>query len=156
MSKSAVEAVDGVESRPRKGRMQSLRVQLGSGRRFRLTRTHLVAAALVVVAVWVLLGFARTITELNSATDRQSALSDENAALVAQLDAGQRELELVQTDGFQALQARAFGIGAPDEIVFSLEPGAPSPEPVVPLGSNPARAVPQTPLDAWLRLLFGD
>jgi cell division protein FtsB len=156
MAKSPVDAVDAVDSRPRKASPPSIRSRLARGRRLRLTRNHLVVAALVVVAFWVLLGFARTITQLNSATDRQTALTDETAALVAQLEASERELELVQTDGFQAMQARAYGIGAPNEIVFSLEPGAPSPEPVIALGSEGPGDAAQTPLDAWLRLLFGD
>ncbi len=130
--------------------------QLGYGRRFRPARSHVGLIVLLVIAFWVVLGFARTITQLNAATERQVVLTVETTALTAQLDAGHRELELVQTDGFQALQARAFGIGAPGEIAFALESGAPAPVPVVPLGSDGPRSAPQTPLDAWLRLLFGD
>lgn len=125
-------------------------------RRFRPTRAHVVAVVIAAAALWVILSFGRTITALNSATDREQQLTDETAALVDQLEASQRELALVQTDGFQALQARSFGIGKPGEISFSLEPGAPSPVPVAPLGSEGNRAPPQTPLDAWLRLLFDD
>ena len=127
-----------------------------SVRRFRLTRAHLVALVIVIVGLWVVLSFGRTITALNSATDREQQLSHETEQLALQLEASHRELELVQTDGFQALQARAFGIGRPGEINFALEPGAPSPAPVVPLGNEADRAAPNTPLDAWLRLLFGD
>ena len=125
-------------------------------KRFKLTRAHVAAAVILVVGLWVVLSFGRTITALNSATDREQLLSDETAQLTAQLEASHRELELVQTEGFQALQARAFGIGRPGEVNFSLEPGAPSPEPVVPLGAESNRAAPDTPLDAWLQLLFGD
>ena len=125
-------------------------------RRFKLTRAHLVTVVIAIVALWVVLSFGRTITALNSATDREQLLVDETAALAAQLEASNRELALVQTEGFQALQARAFGIGKPTEVNFSLEPGAPSPQPLVPLGSEANRAAPQTPLDAWLRLLFDD
>ena len=125
-------------------------------RRLKLTRAHALAVVIVIVGLWVVLSFGRTITALNSATDREEQLVDETAALTAQIEASHRELALVQTEGFQALQARAFGIGKPTEVNFSLEPGAPSPEPVIPLGSEGNRAAPQTPLDAWLRLLFGD
>src|SRR5688572_16161087 len=103
-------------------------------RRFRLTRAHMIALVIVIVGIWVVLSFGRTITALSSATDREQQLTDETAALAAQLEASHRELALVQTDGFQALQARAFGIGEPTEVNFSLEPGAPSPQPVIPLG----------------------
>lgn len=136
--------------------LTTLGQQLGYGRRFRPGRSHLGLIVLLVIAFWVALGFARTITQLNAATERQVALTAETAALTAQLDAGHRELELVQTDGFQALQARAFGIGAPTEVAFALESGAPAAVPVVPLGSDGPGTEPQTPLDAWLRLLFGD
>ncbi|MEX2546275.1 MAG: hypothetical protein WD830_00635 [Chloroflexota bacterium] len=136
--------------------LTSLRRQLGYGRRLRPRRSHLALVALVIVAFWVVLSFGRTITQLNAANDRQTGLMAETAALSAQLDAGHRELELVQMDGFQALQARAFGIGAPGEIAFSLEAGAPVASPVTPLGSAGRAGEAQTPLDAWLRLLFGD
>jgi hypothetical protein len=130
--------------------------QLGYGRRFRPSRSLVGLIILVVIGFWMVLGFARTITQLNAATDRQVTLSAETAALAARVEAGHRELDLVQTDGFQALQARSFGIGAPGEIAFSLESGAPSPQPIIPLGSAGRAAQPQSPLDAWLRLLFGD
>lgn len=130
--------------------------QLGYGRRFRPGRSHVGLIVLLVIAFWVVLGFARTMTQLNTATERQAVLTAETTALTAQLDAGHRELVLVQTDGFLALQARAFGIGAPGEVAFALEAGAPPPVPVVPLGSDGPGAEPQTPLDAWLRLLFGN
>jgi len=134
----------------------TLRKQLGYGRRLRPGRKQLGLIALLIVGAWVVLSFGRTITQLNAASDRQAALAVDTAALSAQLDAGEREVELVQTDGFQALQARAFGIGAPGEIAFSLESAAPAAPPLAPLGSIGPGAQAHTPLDAWLRLLFGD
>lgn len=136
--------------------LATLQKQRGYGRRFRPGRRHLGIIVLLIVASWAVLSFGRTITQLNSASDRHAALTADTAELSAQLDAGHRELDLVQTDGFQALQARAFGIGAPGEISFSLESAAPAAPRVVPLGSVGPGAQPQTPLDAWLRLLFGD
>ena len=141
---------------PAEAQLTTLGRQLGYGRRFRPGRSHIGLIVLVVIAFWVVLGFAGTMTELNAATDRRVVLTAETNALTAQVDAAHRELELVQTDGFQALQARAFAIGAPGEIAFALESGAPSPAPVVPLGRESPGSEPQTPLDAWLRLLFGD
>ena len=119
-----------------------------------LTEYALIIA--VVVGFWVVLSFGRTITQLNAATDRQASLKSETAALTAQLDAGHRELDLIQTDAFQALQARSLGIGAPGEVAFSLEAGAPAPVHIVPLGRTGSELGGQTPLDAWLRLLFGN
>jgi hypothetical protein len=153
MGRASVAVLD---SRAEAGaQLTSLRSQLGYGRRFRPGRT-LGLIALLVVGVWVVVSFGRTITSLNDATDREAILQSETAALTAQLEAGHRELELVQTDAFQALQARAFGIGRPGEIAFSLESDAPSPEHITPLGSAGQQGAPQTPLDAWLRLLFGE
>ncbi len=136
--------------------LSSLRKQLGYGRRFRPGRNHLALLAIIVIGAWVVVGFGRTITSMNAAMDRQAALTTENQALSAQLQAGERELDLVQTDGFQALQARGFGIGAPGEVAFALEGGAPEPPQVVPLGSTGTAAEANAPLEAWLRLLFGD
>lgn len=135
--------------------LRSLRRQMGYGRRLRPNRSHVLLLAIVVIGVWVVLGFANTITQLNAASDRQAELTTETQALTNRLDAGHRELELVQTDAFQALQARGFGIGAPGEVSFALPTDAPALR-VVPLGSEGSEAAPKSPLDAWLRLLFGD
>jgi hypothetical protein len=137
-------------------RLATLSKQIGYGRRLRPGRSHVALVIAVVVGFWVVLSFGRTITQLNAATDRQASLTSETAALTAQLDAGHRELDLIQTDAFQALQARALGIGAPGEIAFSLETGAPAPAHIVPLGATGSELSGQTPLDAWLRLLFGN
>jgi len=136
--------------------LSSLRKQLGYGRRFRPGRNHLALLAIVVIGAWVVVGFGRTITSMNAATDRQAALTAETRLLNAQLDAGERELDLVQTDGFQALQARAFGIGTTGEIAFSLATDAPPAPHIVPLGEAGTAAEANSPLEAWLRLLFGD
>jgi hypothetical protein len=115
-----------------------------------------VLLAVVVIGVWVVVGFGRTITSMNAAMDRQAVLTAETQSLAARLEAGERELDLVQTNGFQALQARAFGIGAPGEIAFALEPGAPQASLIVPLGSAGTAGEAKSPVEAWLRLLFGD
>lgn len=130
---------------------------LGRSPRSRLSRpwrTHLVLLAAIVLAVWLVFVFGRALTELNEATERAAALRTETAALEARYEAGQRELELVQTDAFQQMQARAYGLGGPRERAFALEPDAPPPPPIAPLGGeSPASG--RTPLEVWLRLLFG-
>ena len=124
-------------------------------RRVRLGRGHVALAVIAIVAVWLVFVFARALGDLDRATARQEQVRAETAVLEQRLAADRRELALVQTDAFQALQARGYGIGAPGELVFSLTPGAPSPEPLARLGSSGRVAGPQTPLDAWLELLFG-
>jgi len=124
--------------------------------RIRLTRTHLAIAAMAVIAVWLVIVFARAIADVDRATTLQQSVADESAALTQQLAADRRELELVQTDAFQRIQARAYGLGESGEQVFSLPADAPSPPAIVPLGSTTsANDVPTTPLDAWLEILFG-
>jgi hypothetical protein len=121
----------------------------------RPNRSHVALLAVIVIAFWVVLGFAGTITELNVATERQTELTAATRVLTDRLAAGHREVLLIQTDAFQALQARGFGVGAPGEVSFSVASDSPAPR-VVPLGSTDAAAAAQTPLDAWLRMLFGN
>jgi len=134
----------------------TLKKQIGFGRKYRPGRSHVGLIVLIVVGAWVVLSFGRTITSLNAATDRQAALTAETAALSAQLSAVHREMDLIQTDAFQGLQARAYGIGASGEIAFSLDADAPQPPAIAPLGADANSGTPQTPLDAWLRLIFGN
>jgi hypothetical protein len=164
---AVVEAVsaDGARpSRTRRGqdagsRLSALGDQIGYGRpahRLRPGRGQLAIVALVIVGFWLVVVFGQALTELNSATAREAAASAEGTTLQQRLDADRRELEIVQTDAFQGILARAYGLGAPGEIAFSLDANAPSPEPITPLGSVPGPAQQETPLDAWLQLLFGD
>lgn len=124
-------------------------------RRVRLGRGHFALVVIAIVAVWLVFVFGRALADLERATVRQEQVRAETAALEQRLTADRRELALVQTDAFQALQARGYGIGAPGELVFSLTPGGPSPEPLLLLQSNGTVARPDTPLNAWLELLFG-
>ncbi|HUG49252.1 MAG TPA: hypothetical protein VMP67_12675 [Candidatus Limnocylindria bacterium] len=109
---------------------------------------------ILVVVGWLLWVFGSSLTQLNEATEQADALRAESAALEARLDAGQRELELVQSDAFQAHQARAYGMGGEGERAFGLEADAPPPPAIVPLGGE-SPTTQHTPLEAWLNLLFG-
>jgi cell division protein FtsB len=150
---------DGPRSSPDpavEAQLATLKKQIGYGRKYRPGRSHVALIVLIVVASWVVLSFGRTITSLNAATDRQATLTAETAALTARLEAGHREMELIQTDAFQALQARAYGIGGPGEVAFALDADAPPPPAITPLGGDANSGAPLTPLDAWMRLLFGN
>jgi len=136
-------------------RLDSLGRQIGYGRGLRPGRTQIVAVVLVIVGVWLVIGFGQALGQLNDATQRQVAAAAETQTLQAQLKAGRRELMLVQTDAFQGLQARALGMGKNGELVFALTADAPPPPAIVPLGRTAAPAATQTPLEAWLDLLFG-
>jgi hypothetical protein len=129
-------------------------------RGFRLRRLHLVLIGLAIVGVWLVFVFARALGDVDHATSRQQAVAEEASTLQARLEADRRELLLVQTDAFQRLQARAYGLGGPGEVVFSLPQDAPSAPPITPLGGGQRSATSATdsvtPLDAWLRLIFGN
>lgn len=126
----------------------------GGGRSLRPARSYLLILGVVVLAIWLVFVFGRALTQLNDASERAAAVNAESAALQARLEAGERELELVQTDAFQSLQARSYGLGGEGERAFGLEAGAPPAPPIVPLGGASA-SVNRTPLEAWLGLLFG-
>jgi hypothetical protein len=129
-------------------------------RGFRLRRLHLVLIGLAIVGVWLVFVFARALGDVDHATSRQQAVAEEASTLQARLEADRRELLLVQTDAFQRLQARAYGLGGPGEVVFSLPQDAPSAPPITPLGGGQRSATSATdsvtPLDVWLRLIFGN
>jgi len=135
-------------------RLDSLGRQIGYGRGLRPGRIQIIAVLLVIAGFWLVIGFGRALGQLNDATQRQQTAAAETRTLQAQLDAGRRELMLVQTDAFQSLQARALGMGQNGELVFTLTADGPPPQ-IVPLGRAAAPAAKQTPLEAWLELLFG-
>jgi cell division protein FtsB len=127
-----------------------------SGRRLRPSRLQLGLLVGVLVAVWFVLAFARTMSQLNEATARTDAVRADNAALTQRLAAAQSEADLLQSDAYLRFAARSFGMGGPGERAFGLAPGAPAPAAMVPLGQSNAAAQKATPLDDWLNLLFGD
>lgn len=125
---------------------------------FRPRRLHFVLIGIAIVAVWLVFVFARALGDLDRATARQQTIAAEAAVLEARLDADHREMQLVQTDAFQRIQARAYGLGEPGELIFTL-PQDPPPPPITPLGGTTpasATATESTPLDAWLYILFGN
>ncbi|MDP8904956.1 MAG: hypothetical protein M3N29_06540 [Chloroflexota bacterium] len=127
-----------------------------TARRLRPTRAHLGMVVAIVVALWVLLAFGRVLAQLNEANARVDGVRTDNAALQLRLEQASREAQVLQSDAYVRFAARAYGVGRPGERAFALEPGAP-PAPVVePLGGPPTSDVPASPLDSWLRLLFGD
>ncbi len=135
--------------------LSSLRRQV-YGRRFRPRPGHFILLAVIILGAWLLVVFGRGLAQLNEAADRQAVVAAEVAALSQRLDAGERELVLVQTDAFQQMQARSFGMGATGEIAFGLLPGSPEATSITPLGGASNAPADVSALDAWLTLLFGD
>ncbi len=123
-----------------------------------LTRRRIALLIGALVAAWVIVLFARQVGEASAATARADAARMSNAALAANVVDLQRELELIQRDAYIGQQARIYRLGTPQEIPFTLADDAPSLAPDAPgqaavrLGAVTTR---QSPLDAWLDLLFG-
>ena len=123
-----------------------------------ITRRRVGWAAAAFVAVWVVVVFARQVGDAQAATNRAAQLADDNAALAAEVDALQKERDLIVEPRYVEQEARGHQLGAPKEIAFSLDPSVTAPVDGAP-GSASARlgAITdrQTPLDSWLSLLFG-
>jgi cell division protein FtsB len=125
------------------------------GRRPRMRGISVVLVVAVVLALWVVFSFVRTLTALDATADQLAAVQAETAALELRIRQGQAEMELAQTPAFQRMLARSFGMGLPGERAFALEPGAPPAPVITPLGDD-GTAPGASPLEAWLDLLVGD
>jgi cell division protein FtsB len=102
--------------------------------------------------VFVFAGALSRATQLEQEAARARA---EVAALESRLMEGNAEVEFLKSDRFLEQQARVVGYGERGEVPFRLPDGAPSPEPIVPLGRLTETPVSGAPLEAWLELLFG-
>jgi cell division protein FtsB len=109
----------------------------------------------ILVTIWLVAVFGSALADSNALNARQTREEATNAALRAQVAAGRAEIAYIQTDPFLQFEARSFGMGMPRERAFALEPGAPDPRPITPLGSSDEPPIATTPLEDWLKLLFG-
>jgi hypothetical protein len=123
-----------------------------------LTRRRTAAMIGALVAVWVIVVFARQVGAASAATARADQMAADNAVLSTQVDAMSRELSEIQQPAFVQQAARAYGLGGRKEIAFALAPDAPPLADDAPgsasvrIGADAARV---SPLDRWLTLLFG-
>jgi hypothetical protein len=123
-----------------------------------ITGRRMAIALGLLLSVWIVLMFARQVSEAAAASNRADILvisNDDQAARVAALS---RELQQIQRPRYIDQQARGYGLGRTREIAFSLDPNAP-PLPADAPGSASVRlgtaSDDGTPLDHWLTLLFG-
>jgi cell division protein FtsB len=123
-----------------------------------LTRRRIGFLIGALVAAWMLVLFARQVIEASDAASRAEAMRASNGALEADVEALERELDLIQRQTYVQQQAREFRLGRPTEVPFILDDAAP-PLGVDAPGSAAARlgaaAEPASPLESWLDLLFG-
>ncbi|HKZ91110.1 MAG TPA: septum formation initiator family protein [Candidatus Limnocylindrales bacterium] len=123
--------------------------------RFRERRGAAAAVFGLFVAGGVVMLFAGTLARATELEQEAARARAEIAALEARLEAGRAEVEFLKNDAFVEQQARVAGFGSKPEQPFRLPADAPSPPPVVPLGTSASDAVVSSPFDAWMALLFG-
>ncbi len=123
-----------------------------------VTRRRIALIVAAFVSIWVVAVIVRQVGDASLATARVTETRESNAQLAANVEALERELELIQRDPFVAQQARSYGLGGRREIPFSLAADVPPLPPDAPgsaaerLGTAERQ---QTPLESWLELLFG-
>jgi hypothetical protein len=110
-----------------------------------------------LIAAWIVLLFARQVSDASAASSRAEAMVADNAVRHAEIAGLERELDRIQQRRFILLQARGHGLGGHNEIAFTLDPGAPPLSASAP-GSAALRVGAPTsvsPLESWLSILFG-
>jgi cell division protein FtsB len=123
-----------------------------------ITRRRVAWVSATLVAVWIVVLFARQVGDAQAAANRATQLAADNAALAGEVAALQKELDLIVKPEYVGMEARGKRFGSPKEIPFTLDPSVPSPVDGAPgsasvrLGAQTDR---QTPLESWLSLLFG-
>ena len=129
--------------------MSTLRQAPSAGRR---ALAGLIGLAVLVGVVVV---FSGTLTRSTDTEAQAEQMRAETARIAEQVEAGELELEFVETPDFVDWQARAIGFGQKGEQPFTLPEGAPSPRPIVPIGPQSDGQQTKAPIDAWMELLFG-
>jgi hypothetical protein len=122
-----------------------------------LTRRRMAMLLGAVLAMWVVIVFARQVGEASAASNRADSMVAANAARQDEVAALENELQEIGQTRYILQQARGYGLGGPKEVAFELDPGAP-PLPADAPGSAALRVgapTPVSPLDRWLTLLFG-
>ena len=123
-----------------------------------ITRRRVGFVAAALMSAWIVLVFARQASEASEAAARADQIARDNATLAAEVASLEQELQLIRRPEYIAQQARAYGIGSPVEIPFTVDPSVPAPGPDAPGSAALRLGAPQdpgSPLDTWLSLLFG-
>jgi hypothetical protein len=122
-----------------------------------ITRRRAATLLGALLAGWVVIVFARQVSDASAATGRADAMVASNAQRTAEVAGLERELERIGDRRFILQQARAYGLGGSSEISFSLAANAPSLPPEAPGSASVRLGAPTSvaPLERWLTLLFG-
>jgi len=123
-----------------------------------ITRRRVALLVGGLFALWLVGVFARQVGEAATAANQADDMRTRNAAMQRDVDSLEQELKLVKQPAYTAEMARAYLLGTPREIPFTLDPNAPA----LPANAPGSTGIkPQTPprsaspLDAWLQTLFG-
>jgi cell division protein FtsB len=122
-----------------------------------ITRRRVTAGIGVLLAVWIVIVFARQVGEASAATSRADEIAVSNVNLRLEIATLDRELELIARQRYIEQQARGYGLGTTRETAFTLAPDAAPLGPDAP-GSAAVRVgapPPVAPIERWLTLLFG-
>ena len=107
------------------------------------------------VLVGIIIAFSGALDRSTEVEAQAERIRAETALMQAQVEAGEAEIEFVESDDFVRWQARALELGKAGEQPFALPPDAPQPEPIVPIGPHTGEQDPAAPFDAWMEMLFG-
>ena len=123
-----------------------------------ITRRRVAILASTMLAAWIVIAFARQVSEASAATARAGDIASANAALQIEVGALERELDLIARQRYVEQQGRAYGLGGRREVAFTLEKNAP-PLPADAPGSAASRIGAAgddvAPIERWLTVLFG-
>jgi hypothetical protein len=123
-----------------------------------ITRRRVAFVLAALVTAWIVVVFARQVSEAAAVGARAVDAAEHNGALTRQVAAVQRELELITEPRYILQQARGYGLGTAAETPFTLAPEA-SPLAADAPGSAAHRLgeteAGRSPLETWLSVLFG-
>ena len=112
----------------------------------------------MLLAVWIVVVFARQVGEASAAASRAETLASDNATRTVEVEGLARELAQIQRQPYIEQQARGYGLGGTKEIAFTLADDAPPLPDDAPgsasvrLGADRSRGVPARALaDAPVR-----
>jgi cell division protein FtsB len=123
-----------------------------------ITRRRVAFLVAALVTAWVVVVFARQVSDAAAATSTADQVAQQNMVLTAQVASLQHELAVIQQPSYIALEARAYGLGSAREVPFRLAEDAPALGEDAPGAASQAlgtRLAHRSPLETWLSLLFG-
>src|SRR6187551_2751501 len=122
-----------------------------------ITRRRAAIMLGALLAGWIIILFARQVSEASAATGRAETMVADNAAKRSEIAGLERELQRIQQSRYVVQQARGYGLGSSKEIAFTLGANAPTLPPDAPgsAGLRVGARNTETPLESWLTLLFG-